>query len=61
MAKIDILKDEPIVQKQEAAVLLHFDQASVKRAIEQIIKENSGYKITYQQNINSIVVTVERD
>lgn len=61
LAKINILKDEPMVESQEAAILLHYDQASVKRAIEQIIKENSSYKFTYQQNINSIVVTVERD
>lgn len=60
-AKIEILKDEPLVDKQEAGILLHYDQAAVKRAIEQIIEENSDYKFTYQQNINSIVVTVERN
>ena len=58
-AKIKILKDEPLVNDQEAGILLHYDQAAVKRAIEQIIEENSDYKLTYQQNINSIIITVE--
>ena len=59
--KIKILKDEPRVAMQNVAILLHFDQASVKRAIEQIIQENSSYNFTYQQNINSITVTIERN
>ncbi|HHF3789451.1 TPA: hypothetical protein ACPOJG_001757 [Haemophilus influenzae] len=60
-AKILILKEEAhlSVKEQKTSVLLHYTKRTIDKSMARIISENPDYQITYQCEINSVILNVK--
>nr|WP_282707060.1 hypothetical protein [Haemophilus influenzae] len=56
-----ILKEgaHPPDKEQKASVLLHYTKRTIDKSMARIISENPDYQITYQCEINSIVLHIK--
>ena len=59
-AKIEIFKDEPMVELQNINILMHYNSTLVEQAICDISHANKNYIFTYEIHSNGISIKILR-
>lgn len=57
--KIQILKEEPYLEKVIANTAIHYKKPTIDKAMAQIITENPNFDITYRIEINSVFIEIQ--
>ena len=58
-SKIQILKEEPCLEKMEANSPIHYKKATIDTAMQKIIAENPDYDIRYIAEINCVNLVIQ--
>ncbi|NBI12853.1 hypothetical protein GVX81_04350 [[Haemophilus] felis] len=58
-SKIQILKEEPYLEKLEANALIEHKKPTIDKAMQRIIAENPDYDIRYTAEINCVCLVIQ--